>query len=201
MNDGTEALSFWTLRKARSSPLGPGVREEAPRIAINIANLLEFAAAAVLDRRSRERRFAKRVCEPPTAAATAAWSRADRFGPALEHGHKAWLADQDTAQRGFGRSIGRPWGRHDDRGSPRCRRAHRPAWKARSSILQCRSALPRLWWSPTKESYQFLDRSENYSALNLVTSAASESRNSTNGSRSAFTISRSLHQAGWDWPG
>jgi hypothetical protein len=64
MNDGTEASSFWTLRRespreARSSPLGPGVRDEAPRIAINIANLLEFAAAAVLDRRSSR----KAICE------------------------------------------------------------------------------------------------------------------------------------------
>jgi hypothetical protein len=33
--------------------------------------------------------LAKRVREPPTAAATAAWSRADRFGPAPERGHKA----------------------------------------------------------------------------------------------------------------
>jgi hypothetical protein len=46
VNDGTEA-SFWTLprespRRARSFPLGPDGRDEAPRIVVNIANLPEL---------------------------------------------------------------------------------------------------------------------------------------------------------------
>ncbi len=86
MNDGTEASSFRTLprespRRARSLPLGPDGRDEAPRIVVNIANLPELP--------QRKAAWAKRVGEPPTAAATAAWSRADRFGPAPERGHKA----------------------------------------------------------------------------------------------------------------
>ena len=45
MNE-TEASSLRTLRetprRARSSPLGPGGRDEAPRIVINVANLPEL---------------------------------------------------------------------------------------------------------------------------------------------------------------
>ena len=66
--------------RARSSPLGPGGRDEAPRIVVNVANRSCHSGNTIGHglKQKAAHWFAKRVREPPAAATTAAWSPADR---------------------------------------------------------------------------------------------------------------------------
>ena len=102
MNDETKASSFRDAAKgkpsrARSSPLGPGGRDEAPRIVVNVANRSCHSGNTIGQglKQKAAHWFAKRVREPPTAATTAAWSPADRSSPKREFGRTARPAGPD----------------------------------------------------------------------------------------------------------